>query len=141
MKKCRVDSIANLESRPFDKLGIKFLRMLEGWPVSIIHENIPKYGDVPYVVHMKTSELVYLLSGEAKAYLGNDRINVRAGDYLLIPPGVKHRFVTGKKPLIALSVFCPPMNWEKLDAVMCKGAGNKKRNSSGKLKRLPVQNK
>lgn len=122
----KAHSISDLESRPFDKLSIKFLKMFKGWPVSIVHENIPKNADVPFVLHRKTEEFVYIIEGKAKAFLGNRNFDVRSGDYLLIPPGVKHRFVTGQKPLVALSVFCPPMPYNKLDAIMCKDIKRKK---------------
>jgi len=142
MKNCLVDSISNLKSKPFSGFSVKYLKIPKRWPVSISHENIYKNGKaVPFFAHKKTAEFVYVIRGKAKAYLGNKIIDVSGGDYLLIPPGIKHRFVTGRKPLVALSVFCPSMTLDNLDAVMCKSGGNKKRNSSGKLKRLPVQNK
>jgi mannose-6-phosphate isomerase-like protein (cupin superfamily) len=77
-------------------------------------------------VHKKAAEFVYIIKGKAKAYLRDKIIAVSSGDYLVIPPGVRHRFVTGKKPLVALSVFCPSMNSDNQDAVMCESSGNEK---------------
>lgn len=123
MKKCLVDSISDLKPMPFSRLAIRHLRIPANWPFSIVHENIPKNGNVPYVVHRKTAEFVYILSGNAKAFLGSKRFNVRGGDYLLIPSGVRHRFVTGNTPMTALSVFTPPMTLDNLDAVVCPASG------------------
>jgi len=137
MKNCLVDSASNLKLKSCGVLGVKFFKVFKGWPVSIAHEVIYKNGrDVPWGLHKKTAEFIYVLEGKAKACLGHKVYNVSSGDYLLIPPGVKHRFVTGKKPLIALSVFCPPMTWDNLDAVMCKD-GKIKNKHAKKLKWFP----
>ena len=118
MRKCFSHSVSLLRSRAFGGLGVKILRVPQSWPVSVIHETFPEKGNFPYVSHARTSELVYVLSGEARAYLGARRVTVRGGDYLLIPPGTRHRFVTGAKPMSALSVFFPPMDWKRFDAVI-----------------------
>lgn len=126
MRKYLVDSISGLKPLPFSRLAIRHLRIPANWPVSIVHENIPKNGNVPYVVHRKTAEFVYILSGNAKAFLGSGRFNVRGGDYLLIPPGVRHRFVTGNTPMTALSVFSPPMTFDNPDATACPAPGKRR---------------
>lgn len=127
MKKCLVDSISDLKPMPFSRLAIRHLRIPASWPFSIVHENIPENGNVPYVVHRKTAEFVYILSGNAKAFLGSKRFSVRGGDYLLIPSGVRHRFVTGKTPMTALSVFTPPMTFDDPDVVACPAPGKRRR--------------
>ncbi len=120
MKKFRLSSLSDFEAKTFSSLSIRFLTMLRGWPVSIAHENIPGNGkNLPFVVHRKTREFIYIINGEGKAGIGNKCFNVAVGDCLLIQPGVKHRFVTGKKPLVALSVFSPPMTFDNLDAISC----------------------
>ncbi|HBB65873.1 MAG: hypothetical protein A2X28_09805 [Elusimicrobia bacterium GWA2_56_46] len=135
MKTYRVDSISRLKSKLFSGVSVKYFRIPENWPVSIAHETIPQNGkNIPYIVHKKTEEFVYILKGKAKAYLGNKSFNVSSGDYLSIPAGVKHRFVTGKDPIIALSVFCPPMTFSDFDAVAYPDGKIRKINS-GKTKR------
>jgi mannose-6-phosphate isomerase-like protein (cupin superfamily) len=124
-----VKSISELKSRSFmgSRLSIKFLKIFPGWPVSMAHEIMHKNGKgMPWGLHKKTSEVVYVISGKAKAYLGSKKINVRSGDYLLIPPGVKHRFVTGSQEMVAISVFNPSMTFNNLDAVVCKGTDKKR---------------
>lgn len=121
MKKFRVSPVSDFKARKFSSLSIRFLNMLEGWPVSIAHENIPRNGkDLPFVIHERTNEFIYILSGGGEAWAGNKSFEVAAGDCLLIPAGVRHRFVTGKKPIAALSVFSPPMTFDDLDAITCQ---------------------
>lgn len=129
MKNCTVNSLSRLESRAFidSRLTVRFLELFKGWPVSIAHEIIHKNGrGISWGMHKKTQEFVYVIKGNARAYLGNRRVTVGAGDYLLIPPGVRHRFVTGERPLIALSVFSPPMTFDNLDAVACAASGKRR---------------
>ena len=139
MKNARVASISDHKARSFGILSVKFLKA-PGWPVSIAHEVIYKNGkDNPLGSHKHTAEFVYVLKGTAKACLGNKTFRVKSGSYLVIPPGVKHRFVTGREPLVALSVFCPAMDWNNLDAVMHRSSGSKKRRPFGRSKRLPAE--
>lgn len=127
MKKFRFCSIRDLEAKDFSSLSIRFLNMLEGWPVSIAHENIPENEkNLPFVVHARTSEFIYVISGGGKAGVGDKCFTVAAGDCLLIQPGVKHRFVTGKRPMAALSVFSPPMGFDNLDARCCRPSKKKR---------------
>lgn len=118
MTKCLVASVANLEARDFTGLKIRFFDTPGCWPVSVAHEIIPANGgEMPFITHKKTGEFVFILEGKAKLCLGNRRYAIQKSDYILIPPGVKHRFLTGKKPLVAISVFCPAMTFKNLDAV------------------------
>lgn len=124
MRKSRVDSVRGLKAKPFGQFGVKLLKTPKGWPVSIFYENIYRNGrNTTWVIHKKTAEFVYVLSGAARACLGNKVFTVKPGDYLLVLPGTRHRFLTGKKPMTALSLFCPPMGCGKPDAVLVKGPG------------------
>ncbi|OGR80170.1 MAG: hypothetical protein A2X32_05885 [Elusimicrobia bacterium GWC2_64_44] len=122
MKRCRAGSIRQLRPRAFfnSRLHIKFLDLPGSFPVAVAHEIIHENGAaIPWGVHKRTAEFIYVLSGRARACLGNVTRVIRPGDYLVIPPGVKHRIVTGKEPLVALSVFSPPMGFGNLDAAAC----------------------
>ena len=103
---------------------MKLLRTPEDWPVSVYYEKIYRNGgDIAWVIHKETTEFVYILGGTAKACLDGEVFRVKPGDYLVIPPGARHRFVTGKKAMTALSMFCPPMGLDKPDAVLAAGPG------------------
>lgn len=102
----------------FATVSIRFFDLPGDWPVSIAHEVIPANGgDIPFVMHERTAEFVYILAGEATACVGGKTFAVSAGDHLIIPAGAKHRFVTGAVPLTAISVFQPSMTFENIDAV------------------------
>lgn len=121
MKPARITSISELSARTFATVSIKLFKALEDWPVSIAHEMIPKNGEqLPFIVHKKTAEFVYILTGKGKACLGKKTFAVKPGDYVVIPAGIKHRFVTAGEPLTAISVFNPPMTFENLDAAPLK---------------------
>ncbi|MBI4351627.1 MAG: cupin domain-containing protein [Elusimicrobia bacterium] len=121
MKRSRLAPLASFEKRTFSGLSIRFLNLLEGWPVSVAHETIPaKEAGLPFIVHERTREFVYVLGGAGRVCLGNRSSGVAAGDCLAIEPGVAHRFVTGGEALTALSVFSPPMTFDNLDATACR---------------------
>lgn len=128
MKKFRLSPLRDFKAKAFSALSIRFINMLEGWPVSVAHEEIPgNAGDLPFVVHEKTSEFIYVISGGGKAGVGDRSFKVAAGDCLLVPPGVEHRFITGKRPLVALSVFSPPMTFDNLDALARPASGKRRK--------------
>ena len=116
MKKWLIGSINKQKPKAFCNVSVNFFKLLKGWPVSIVYEQFPQNcGDIPSIMHKKTDEFVYIISGSANVYLNSASYKVRTGDYMVIPHGVVHRFVTGNKPMVALSVFSPPMNLSKLD--------------------------
>jgi len=77
--------------------------------ISIMHEHLPPRTRLPAVHHKRTTEFVYCVSGAMTAVLGEKRRRVRAGAVLLIPPGVRHTFITGARPCDCLSVFSPAL--------------------------------
>jgi quercetin dioxygenase-like cupin family protein len=121
MKSRYANDVRNLELRTFCGLSIGVLKNFKKSPVSIAYESFPGHGrGIPYMTHKRTAEFVYVVRGNARAFLGHESFTVRAGNYLLIPPGVRHRFVTGKQAMVAISIFDPPMTFDNLDAVLCR---------------------
>jgi len=59
--------------------------------------------------HREHDEVVYCASGEGVARLGNETRRMKAGDLIIIPPGVVHGVlkVTSKEPMRGISVFGP----------------------------------
>lgn len=94
----------------FGKLLIKELapRGLLG-DVSVVYEKMLPNLSLPTVHHKKTTEFVYCLSGRATAYLDGKAYPMRPGTLVLIPPGARHRFVTGAHPCESLSIFQPAL--------------------------------
>jgi mannose-6-phosphate isomerase-like protein (cupin superfamily) len=58
----------------------------------------------------RTTEEVYLFTGgEGRMRLGDEEADVRAGDAVVIAPGVRHKlWNTGSQPLVLLCCCAPP---------------------------------
>jgi quercetin dioxygenase-like cupin family protein len=66
-----------------------------------------KTGITPHV-HREHDEVIYCESGEGIALLGSEKRRMRAGDFVVIPPGVPHGVtVTSRRPMRGISVFSP----------------------------------
>ncbi len=67
----------------------------------------PDGGQVPW--HNQEQEEVYFISqGTGEACLGDERIILRAGQAMYIPPRVHHQLTNiGKEPLIMIYVYAP----------------------------------
>jgi mannose-6-phosphate isomerase-like protein (cupin superfamily) len=65
-------------------------------------------GDEPEA-HAGSDQVLLLIDGQLAAEIGGKRSHLEAGDVVIIPPGVKHRFRnTGEKPAVTFSVYSPP---------------------------------
>ena len=57
--------------------------------------------------HRVAEEYYFVLSGAGRAVLDGLEVVLRPGDFLRLPPGVTHAFVTGDEPLELLDVHTP----------------------------------
>ncbi len=57
--------------------------------------------------HQVAEEYYYVLSGSGTAILNGVEYELRAGDFLRLPPGTTHGFVTGEEPLLMLDIHSP----------------------------------
>jgi mannose-6-phosphate isomerase-like protein (cupin superfamily) len=57
--------------------------------------------------HKLAEELYYVLGGRGVALLNGERHELRTGDFLRLPPGTTHGFVTGEEPLVMLDIHSP----------------------------------
>ena len=59
--------------------------------------------------HKKSDQVLLMLEGELTGEVGDERPRLRKGDVIIIPAGVKHRFVNrAKKPALTFNVYSPP---------------------------------
>ena len=59
--------------------------------------------------HPHSDQTVVVLDGELIAEVGDERETLRSGQSLIVPAGVKHRFVNdAKKTAFAFTVYAPP---------------------------------
>jgi mannose-6-phosphate isomerase-like protein (cupin superfamily) len=59
--------------------------------------------------HPKSDQILVVLDGEVMAEIGEEHAKMHAGDMVVIPAGVHHRFRNvAKKPVRTVSVYAPP---------------------------------
>lgn len=57
--------------------------------------------------HRIAEEYYYVLSGRGTAVLDGQPYAVNAGDFLRLPPGTTHGFLTAEEPLVMLNIHTP----------------------------------
>ena len=73
--------------------------------------------DLPMIHHAKLWEFFYVLKGEGFGRVGRRDVRFSAGQHVVIPPGVRHDFHTGRRALEALVVFSPRFDFKRPDVV------------------------
>jgi mannose-6-phosphate isomerase-like protein (cupin superfamily) len=59
--------------------------------------------------HEKSDQVLLILGGELTGEVGDQRPHLKKGDVIIIPAGVKHRFVNrAKNPAVTFNVYSPP---------------------------------
>jgi mannose-6-phosphate isomerase-like protein (cupin superfamily) len=59
--------------------------------------------------HEKSDQVLLILDGELTGEVGDQRPHLKKGDVIIIPAGVKHRFVNcANKPAVTFNVYSPP---------------------------------
>jgi mannose-6-phosphate isomerase-like protein (cupin superfamily) len=59
--------------------------------------------------HRNSQQLLLLIEGKLLAEVGGELRTIAAGDLVVIPPNVKHKFTNeGKTPALTVNVYCPP---------------------------------
>jgi quercetin dioxygenase-like cupin family protein len=67
----------------------------------------PRGGGPPLHVHERDAEGIYLLEGEISFWLGDEQHRASPGSFVLIPPGVPHRFTVESFEARHLTVIVP----------------------------------
>jgi len=57
--------------------------------------------------HKVAEEIYYVLAGSGVAILDGTRRDLRPGDFLRLPPGTTHGFITTDEPLVMLDIHTP----------------------------------
>jgi quercetin dioxygenase-like cupin family protein len=57
--------------------------------------------------HRVAEEYYYVLAGRGRAILGGQEYRLTVGDFLRLPPGMTHGFVTDDEPLDLLNIHTP----------------------------------
>jgi quercetin dioxygenase-like cupin family protein len=81
-------------------------RTYAGEHVQLSMVHIPDGGVVDWHAH-PNEQMGMVVAGEATFHVGDEVRVLRAGDFYLIPGGVRHRVVAENGPAEALDVFYP----------------------------------
>lgn len=106
-------------SEPFTTVDGSTIRELAGQvslPAvnqSLAEATIPPGGATTAHFHPVAEELYFLTQGTGRLRLGAEERGVRAGDCIVIPPGVEHKLTnTGDEELRLLCCCAPPYRHE-----------------------------
>jgi mannose-6-phosphate isomerase-like protein (cupin superfamily) len=76
---------------------------------SLAEATVPPGGETVEHYHRTSEEIYYFTAGAGRMRLGDEEADVRAGDTVVIAPGVKHKlFNPGAEPLVLLCCCAPP---------------------------------
>lgn len=75
---------------------------------SQIEVDDPRGGGPPVHVHHEEDETFYVLEGEVTFLVGDERIDLATGDFLLAPRDIPHAYVVRSKRARILSTISPP---------------------------------
>ena len=87
---------------------------------SFAEATVPAGGETIEHLHRTSEEIYHFVAGAGRMRLGAEEGDVRAGDTVVIPPGVPHKlFNSGLEPLVLLCCCAPPYAHE--DTVLLEG--------------------
>lgn len=86
-----------------------FRRVLwTGEHTQLVIMTIPPGGEIGEEVHDANDQVLSFVSGLGKAVIEGDSRQVKAGDVVVVPAGVKHNFLNdGPNPLVLYTVYGP----------------------------------
>jgi quercetin dioxygenase-like cupin family protein len=72
----------------------------------VLNELMP--ATRPNLHHHPHEQLTYIIEGTCRFVIGDETVDMVAGDVVLVPPNVQHGMeVTSQKPVLNLDVFSP----------------------------------
>lgn len=116
-----------LEDRPsFITADGSSIRELAGVPSgnavnqSLAEATVPPGGETVEHFHREAEEIYHFVAGAGRMRLGSQEAAVRAGDTVVIAPGVNHKlWNSGDEPLVLLCCCAPPYSHD--DTVLLEG--------------------
>jgi mannose-6-phosphate isomerase-like protein (cupin superfamily) len=113
------------QKQPFITADGSSIREVAGVPSgnaaaqSLAEATVPARGQTIEHYHPVAEEIYHVLSGAGTLRLGAEQAEVRAGDTVVIPPGVRHKLWNpGPEPLVLLCCCAPPYSHD--DTVLCE---------------------
>ncbi|MCF7669770.1 MAG: cupin domain-containing protein [Verrucomicrobia bacterium] len=75
---------------------------------SLAEARIPENGETQEHYHIETEEIYYVTHGMGLMKVGDETMDVRAGDAIAIPPGSKHKIRNTGKGTLHILCCCAP---------------------------------
>lgn len=83
--------------------------LFTGQRTQIVIMSIPPGGDIGEEQHQRVEQILVNVEGEGTAIINGVASPFRAGDVMVLVPGVRHNLVnTGKAPLKLYTIYAPP---------------------------------
>jgi mannose-6-phosphate isomerase-like protein (cupin superfamily) len=80
---------------------------------SLAEATVPPGGETAEHYHRESEEIYLFTGGAGRMRLGDEERDVRAGDTVVIAPGVRHKLWNpGEEPLVLLCCCAPPYSHE-----------------------------
>jgi mannose-6-phosphate isomerase-like protein (cupin superfamily) len=80
---------------------------------SLAEATVPPGGETIEHYHRVSEEIYFFTSGAGRMRLGDEEDDVRAGDMVVIAPGMRHKlWNTGPEPLVLLCCCSPAYSHE-----------------------------
>lgn len=119
----RIDRLDQQE--PFTTADGSTIREVAGIPSgnavqqSLAEGTVPPGGKTVEHYHPVAEEIYHFVGGAGRLRLGTEEVDVRAGDTVVIPPGVRHKLWNpGPEPLVLLCCCSPP--YSHGDTILCE---------------------
>jgi len=87
---------------------------------SLAEAVVPAGGATISHLHRRTEELYLFTDGSGRMRLGDEERRVRAGDCVVIPPGVAHKLFADEQAPLVLLCCCSPAYLDE-DTVLLEG--------------------
>jgi mannose-6-phosphate isomerase-like protein (cupin superfamily) len=107
------------QREPFITLDGSEIRELAGVPSgnsanqSLAQATVPPGASTQAHYHRSSEEIYLFTAGAGRMILAGEEAPVRAGDCVVIPPGLEHQLVNdGSEPLVLLCCCAPPYSHE-----------------------------
>jgi mannose-6-phosphate isomerase-like protein (cupin superfamily) len=115
----RVEAVRREDRPPFITLDGSEIRELAGIPSgnaanqSLAEATVPPRARTERHYHRRSEEIYLFTAGAGRMALGDEELDIRAGDCVVIPPGTPHRLEnTGSQPLVLLCCCAPAYSHE-----------------------------
>ncbi|MDQ3964825.1 MAG: cupin domain-containing protein [Actinomycetota bacterium] len=89
--------------------------------------ELPAHGWAPQAhVHPRMTEEYEVLAGRFQVLVGDEWLELAAGEAVAVPPGTTHTFRVGDSPVRVRNVHRPPLDFEPHIKALCRAANERR---------------